>query len=67
MDEHDLTYETMVDRKTELAAKEKELSAKMAEAQKRIAEINVLKTHIVNYSKTRDVYVAYAENVTYSV
>jgi hypothetical protein len=29
------------------------------QAQARLAEINVLKTHIVNYVKTRDVYVAY--------
>ena len=49
----------MMVRKSALAAKEKELSERIAQAQKRIAEINVLKTHIVNYSKTRDVYVAY--------
>lgn len=59
MDEHGLSYEEMSDRKAKLAAKEKELTAKIAEAQKRLAEVNVLKTHIVNYSKTRDVYVAY--------
>lgn len=59
MDEHGLSYEEMSDRKVKLAAKEKELTAKIAEAQKRLAEVNVLKTHIVNYSKTRDVYVAY--------
>ena len=62
MDEHGLTYEAMADRKVELAAKEKELSAKIAEAQNRLAEINVLKTHIVNYSKTKDVYVAYKKS-----
>ena len=28
-------------------------------AEQRMAEIAVLKTHIINYSKTRDVYVAY--------
>ena len=42
--------------------KEKELTAKITEAQNRIAEKNVLKTHIVNYSKTRDVYVAYRKS-----
>ena len=62
MDEHGLTYEAMTNRKAELTAKEKELSAKIAEAQNRLAEINVLKTHIVNYSKTRDVYVAYRKS-----
>lgn len=59
MDEHGFSYEDMMVRKSALAAKEKELSERIAQAQKRIAEINVLKTHIVNYSKTRDIYVAY--------
>lgn len=62
MDEHGFSYEAMADHKAELSAKEKELSAKIAEAQNRLAEINVLKTHIVNYSKTRDVYVAYRKS-----
>ena len=62
MDEHGFSYETMAERKAELSAKEKELSAKITEAQNRLAEINVLKTHIVNYSKTRDVYVAYRKS-----
>ena len=62
MDEHGFSYEAMADRKEKLSAKEKELSAKITEAQNRLAEINVLKTHIVNYSKTRDVYVAYRKS-----
>ena len=53
MDEHGFSYETMAERKTELSAKE---------VQHRLAEINVLKTHIVNYSKTRDVYAAYRKS-----
>lgn len=32
------------------------------EAKNRLAEIHVLKTHIVNYSKTRDVYAAYRKS-----
>ena len=40
----------------------KELTAKIAEAQNSVAEVNVLKTQIVNYSKTRDVYVAYRKS-----
>ena len=63
MDEHGFSYEAMAERKTELSVKEKELSVKITEAQKRLAEINVLKTHIVNYSKTRDVYVAFRKSV----
>ena len=62
MDEHGLSYEAMADRKAELTAKEKELSAKITEAQNRIAEVNVLKTQIINYSKTGDVYDAYRKS-----
>ncbi len=62
MDEHGFSYEAMADRKAELSAKEKELTAKITEAQNRIAEVNVLNKHIVNYSKTRDVYVAYRKS-----
>ena len=35
------------------------LSAQVKAAEKRMAEIAMLRTHIINYSKTRDVYVAY--------
>lgn len=35
------------------------LSEKIKAAEKRMAEIAVLKTHIINYSKTRDVYAGY--------
>ena len=34
-------------------------SAKIKAAEKRMAEIAILRTHIVNYAKTRDTYVAY--------
>ncbi len=59
MDEHDLTYDDLVERKEALSHKEQELSAKISTAQTRLAEVNILKTHIVNYSKTRDVYEGY--------
>lgn len=36
-----------------------DLSKTIKSAEKRMAEIAVLKTHILNYSKTKDVYVAY--------
>lgn len=35
------------------------LSEKIKAAEKRMAEIAVLKTHIINYSKTREVYAGY--------
>ena len=53
----------------ELAAKASVASEKFSDltkiikdAEKRLAEIAVLKTHIINYSKTRDVYVAYRKS-----
>lgn len=36
-----------------------ELSGQIKAAEKRMAEIAVLKTHIINYAKTREVYVTY--------
>lgn len=62
MDEHGLDYGSLANRKTVLSKRESELSANINQAQKRLAEINVLKTHIVNYSKTKDVYVAYRKS-----
>jgi arsenate reductase-like glutaredoxin family protein len=62
MDEHGLDYDQLSYRKEELSAKERELSARIDTAQKRLAEINVLKTHIVNYSKTKDIYIGYKES-----
>lgn len=62
MDEHGLSYEEMAERKETLTKRERELSEKVTQSQSRLAEINVLKTHIVNYSKTRDIYVAYRKS-----
>ena len=59
IDEHGLDYSSLADRKAVLSKRESELTANINRAQKRLAEINVLKTHIINYSKTKDVYVAY--------
>ena len=58
MDEHGLSYDDMAERKTQLAEKERKLTEKINRAQVRIAEIQVLQTHIINYSKTRYTYVA---------
>lgn len=47
-------------RKTDRAAAQfEELSVSMKQSEKRLAEITALKKHIINYSKTRDIYVAY--------
>lgn len=39
-----------------------ELSQTIKDAEKRLAEIAVLKTHIINYSKTKEVYVEYRKS-----
>ena len=39
-----------------------ELSEKIKSSEKRLSEIAVLKKHIINYSKTRDVYVGYRKS-----
>lgn len=39
-----------------------ELGASIKEKEKRLGEIRALKTHIINYAKTRDVYVEYRKS-----
>ena len=62
MDEHHLDYAALTERKDVLVKQEADLTARITQAQTRLAEINVLKTHIVNYSKTKDIYVAYCKS-----
>jgi len=62
MDEHALSYEAMAERKDFLTKKERELTERINQSQDRLAEINVLKNHIVNYAKTRDIYAAYRKS-----
>ena len=58
--EHNLLeYAELQDKAAAATAHHNELSAKIKAAEKRMAEIAVLRTHIVNYAKTREVYVAY--------
>lgn len=58
--EHNLLEYTVLEEKAAVATTHhNELSAQIKSAEKRMAEIAVLRTHIINYSKTRDVYVAY--------
>ena len=58
--EHNLLEYAVLEEKTAAAtARHNELSAKIKAAEKRMAEIAVLRTHIINYAKTRDTYVAY--------
>ena len=60
--EHNLLEYAVLEEKAAAAtAHHNELSAKIKAAEKRMAEIAVLRTHIINYAKTRDTYVAYRE------
>jgi hypothetical protein len=58
--EHNLLeYDALAAKTTSATARYNELSAQIKAAEKRLAEIAVLKTQIINYAKTRDTYVAY--------
>lgn len=58
--DHDIRdMDELAKRAGESSAKYTELSQTIKDAEKRMAEIAVLKTHIINYSKTKDIYVAY--------
>jgi len=59
MDEHGLDYNGLAERKAILAQKEADLLHKMKQVQERLDEISALKTHIINYAKTKDIYVDY--------
>ncbi len=54
-----LSYDALSGKAAEVSARFHDLSAQIKATEKRMAEIAALRTHIINYSKTRDVYVAY--------
>ena len=54
-----LEYAILEEKAAAATAHHNELSAQIKAAEKRMAEIAVLRTHIINYAKTREVYVAY--------
>ena len=54
-----LEYAALADKAAAATARHNELSAQIKAAEKRMAEIAVLRAHIINYSKTREVYVVY--------
>ena len=55
-------YQVLADRASGATQRFNELSQTIKEAEKRLGEITVLRTHIINYAKTRDVYVAYRKS-----
>lgn len=54
-----LDYADLKAKTSDASEQYKQLSGKIKAAEKRMAEIAVMKTQIINYAKTRDVYVAY--------
>ena len=57
---HDFAdFDALSDYANAASGRTKELTAKIKAAESRMAEIAVLKTHIINYAKTRDVYAGY--------
>lgn len=54
-----LEYAALEKKAAAVSARFNELSAQIKDAEKRLAEIAVLKTHIINYVKTRDAYAGY--------
>ena len=57
-----LDYDELKKKSADTTARYNQLSEQIKSAEKRMAEIAVLKTHIINYSKTRDVYAAYRKS-----
>lgn len=54
-----LDYSDLEEKAKKCTATFDELNTKIKTAEKRMAEIGVLKKHIINYAKTRDIYAAY--------
>lgn len=60
--EHHLEYGNLARKVSEATTQYNALSAQIKAAEKRMGEISVLRKHIINYSKTREVYVAYRKS-----
>ncbi len=54
-----LAYEDLENKSKTITDNFNQLSTEIKAAEKQMAEIAILKTHIINYAKTRDVYTAY--------
>ncbi len=63
LQEHDCRdYDELAKRADDSAERFAAISSQIKSAESKMAEIQVLRTHIINYSKTRDVYVAYRKS-----
>ena len=56
---HLLNYPDLVKKANGSSERFRELSAEIKTAEQRMTELSVMRTHIINYAKTRDTYVAY--------
>ena len=59
MENNLLDYTVLTEKTTAVTAYHNDLSARLKAEEKRLAEIAILQTHIINYAKTRETYVAY--------
>lgn len=57
-----LDYDELKKKSSDATTRFNDLSEQIKSAEKRMAEIAVLKTHIINYAKTREVYAAYRKS-----
>ena len=55
-------YETLVEKTKAVTDRYHELSQQIKQIEKRMAEIIEMQNHIINYSKTKDVFLAYKES-----
>ena len=60
LQDHELMdYSVLSEKAAAASTRFNKLSAKIKSAEARMAEITVMRTHIINYARTRDTYVAY--------
>ena len=52
-------YDSLLERAEEIRGKFEKASARMKQLESRMAQTAQMKTHIINYSQTREVYIAY--------
>lgn len=57
-----LEYTQLEEKSKNVTKNHNMLSEKIKDTEKRMSEIKILKTNIINYSKTRDVYIAYRKS-----
>jgi prefoldin subunit 5 len=55
-------YETLVEKTKTATDRYHELSQRIKDLEKQMSEITELKKHIINYSRTKDIYTAYRES-----